>query len=94
MKMANTTDFINWYMLQSFPSFSIEILDTASSSVLIGYDEAKARILSMQCMERDCILLAMASVIDAMNRYDLALEDASYLLRRLNEICKIFSAEE
>ncbi len=84
--MANITDFINWYMLQNFPIFSAEILDTAASSVLTGYDEAKAQVLSQQCIEKDCAILAMASVIDVMNRYDLALEDASYFLRRLNKI--------
>lgn len=92
--MANITDFINWYMLQNFPEFGSEILDTAASSVLTGYDEAKSQILSQQSIERDYTILAMASVIDVMNKYNLALDDASYLLRRLNTFYRIFSTEE
>ena len=84
--MANITDFISWYMLQNFPHFSTEILDAAAASVLSGYDEAKAHVLSLQKMERDYTILAMASVLDVMKRYSLKPEDASYLIRRLNSI--------
>ncbi|MGA9099905.1 MAG: hypothetical protein WB392_13345 [Methanotrichaceae archaeon] len=84
--MANTTDFISWYMLQNFPRFGTEIINTAAASVLSGYDEAKAHILSLPNIEKDYTILAMASVLDVMNRYGLAPEDASYLLRRLNSI--------
>ena len=87
--MANTTDFISWYMLQSFPQFSTEILDAAAASVLYGYDEAKAQILSLQSIERDYIISAMASVLDVMNRCNLALDDASHLLGRLNSLISV-----
>ncbi len=84
--MADAADFISWYMLQNFPKFRTEILDAAAASVLSGYDEARVHVLSLQSIERDYTILAMASVLDVMNRYNLALEDASHLLRRLNRI--------
>jgi len=84
--MANITDFISWYMLQSFPRFRTEILDTAATSVLSGYEEAKTHVLSLPGIDRDPTVLAMASVLDVMNRYGLTPEDASYILRMLNNI--------
>ena len=84
--MANITDFINWYMLQSFPSFRTEILDTAAASVLSGYDEAKTHVLSLPGTDRDPTALAMAHILDVMDKYGLTLEDASYFLKRLNNI--------
>ncbi len=66
--MANITDFINWYMLQNFPQFSAEILNAAAASVLSGYEEAKAHMLSHPGKDRDYTILAMTSVLDVMDR--------------------------
>jgi hypothetical protein len=84
--MADITTFINWYMLQNFPSFSSEMLEAAAASVAFGYEEAKERILSGPNIDRDHTVLAMVSVLNVMSRYDLEPQTASYLLRRLNSI--------
>jgi hypothetical protein len=91
--MAEVTTFINWYMLQNFPSFSSEMLEAAAASVAHGYEEAKESILSRSGIDRDHAVLAMMSVLSVMSRYDLEPEEASRLLRRLNNIA-VFEAQQ
>ncbi len=86
--MSDVSDFINWYMLQSFPSFSSEMLEFAAKFVPEGYEVAKAYVLSKPGAEMDRSSLAMIAVLNRMSEYRINPEVASYLLRKLNHIAR------
>ncbi len=86
--MAEATEFISWYRMQYFPIFSDDLLESTSRSLAKGYDEAMSFILVMQSAVGDRDSLAMLSILEEMREFGLKLDNACYIMRRLNTIAQ------